>query len=675
MTRFTLIFLFVSTFSFAQYKTLNPEKAAEYIKEGVDFYHYEEYEKAWSYFNKVDSSLFKTFEDLKIIGITALRTDRFEDARVFLYKANLQSHQNEKKPTIILDVYLHTHTSNSINFNIARAYNRTHELDKAIQFYTATEEEFKSAYGSKLSKYTDQLEVIKKYKAQCEVGKKLMSSPVEGVIIENLGENINSESSDFAPLITADEKYIIFTSRRSGSTGGEIASDGKYMEDIYMSKNVDGVWRRPWKISKKINSEAHDAGIGLSTDGSTLLIYRSDKGNSGNIYSSFLQGKLWSEPVKLPDGINSDGNENSASLSADGRLLVFTSDRPGGFGGFDIYMVQKQPDGQWGEAKNLGATINTPEDEEGPFLHADGRTMYFSSKGHETMGGFDIFKSLYDAGTGNFTQAVNVGYPINSANDDVFYVWTPDGRRAYFSTRREGGFGDQDLYKMTVPDAQAAVVLLKGEIRAKDSHMPIGAKVTIFDNDNNIEVASINTNDATGEYVLVVKPGQNYGISVEREGYVTYSDHIELPILDKYYEKEMNVDLERVESQNLTVLQNVFFELNKSELKKESHHELDLFVKLLQENINLDAEVVGHTEPGGLQENNLILSVERAQSVVDYLVSKGIAKERVIPKGYGAKFPVSFKKAEDLRSQNRRTEIILHDRVVEGVKWVPYYEK
>ena len=675
MIRLSIGLLFVTTLTFAQYKTLNPEKGLEYIEEAIDYYGYDEYEKAWKYFNKVDTTLFTEYEHLKIAGITALRTDRFEQACSFLYKANNLAHENEKKPTITLDIYLHKYTSNSISFNIARAYHRTHELDKALSYYEKTEEEFKKAYGSKISKFATEMGVLDLYKKQCEYGKKLMSNPVEGVIIENLGKNINTLSPEFGPLITADEKYLIFTSRRTGSTGGEIASDGKYMEDIYMSKNVGGEWRKPWKISKKINTEAHDACIGLSTDGRNLLIYRSDKGGSGNIHSSFLKGKLWTEPVQLPDGINSSGIENSASISADGRLLVFTSDRPGGYGGFDIYMVEKQSDGQWGQPKNLGKEINTEFDEEGPFLHADGRTMYFSSKGHETMGGYDIFKSVYGSQSKVFSKSVNVGYPINSANDDVFYVWTPDGKRAYFSTRREGGFGDQDIYKMTVPGAEVAVVLLKGEITVKGTDNPVGALITIFDNKNNIELASINANEATGEYVLIVKPGENYGISVERDGYVTYSDRLELPNLDKYYEKEMNVELERVESENLTVLQNVFFELNKSDLKAESHHELDLFVKLLKDNNDLDAEVVGHTEPGGLQENNLKLSLERAQAVIDYLASKGVDIERLVPKGYGASYPVSFKKEDDLRSQNRRTEIIIHDVKIEGDNWTPYYEK
>lgn len=675
MIRFSILFLLFASYSFGQYKTLNPEKAAEYLKEGIDYYEYEEYEKAWKYFNKVDTTLIKSYEELKTVGVTALRTDRFESARYFLYKANEITHENEKKPSIELDVYSHKYTSNSINYNIARAYHRTHELDNAIKYYKATQEEFNVAYGAKVTKYKEQLDILDSFIKQCETGKKLMSTPVEGVVIENLGKNINTKSPEFGPLITADERYLIFTSRRSGSTGGEIASDGKYMEDIYMSKNVNGVWRKPWKISRKINTEGHDASIGLSTDGRNLLIYRNGKGGSGDIHSSFLKGKSWKEPVKLPDGINSGGIENSASISADGRLLVFTSNREGGLGGFDIYMVQKQSDGQWGEAKNLGENINTPYSEEGPFLHADGRTMYFSSKGHDGMGGYDIYKSIFDSKSGTFSKAINVGYPINSANDDVFYVWTPDGKRAYFSTRREGGFGDQDIYKMTVPNADAAVVLLKGTITSKDSKEGVGALVTIYDNINNKEVATINTNDATGEYVLVVKPGENYGISVERSGFVTYSDHIELPDLDKYYEKEMNVELERVESENLTVLQNVFFELNKAELKEESHHELDLFVKLLKENKSLDAEVVGHTEPGGLQENNLKLSLERAQAVIDYLKTQGVEEDRLLPRGYGAKFPFSFKKDEELRSQNRRTEIILHDISVEGEKWVPYYEK
>lgn len=658
-----------------KFKTKSPEKAKEYTEKAVDYFEYGEYEKAWKYFNKVDSSFFKDYETLRLIGETALKTDRYEFARGYLYMANELKHEKVKKPNIELDVYTNKYTSNNINFNIARAYHLTHHLDDAMKYYNITSEEYTTAYGSKVSKYRDQLDVIKKFIKECETGKVMMDNPVEGVEIENLGPNINTMYPETVPLITADEKYIIFTSRRTGSTGGEIADDGKYMEDIYMSKYSNGKWRKPWKISKKINTPGHDACIGLSTDGRQLLIYKSGKNLSGNIYSSYLKGRTWSAPVKMPDGINTGGIENSASLSADGRMMVFTSDRPGGKGGHDIYMVKKNDEGEWGTPKNLGENVNSRGNEEGPFIHADGRTMYFSSNGHDGMGGHDIYKSVYNSGSDTWSKAMNLGYPINSSHDDLFYVWTPDGKRAYFSTRREGGYGDQDLYKMTVPQAESAVVLLKGDVKSKSGLDPLRAKVTIFDNKNNEEVASIYSNEATGEYVLVVRPGEDYGISVEREGYVTYSYHIELPDLEKYYEKEMNVRLDRVESQNLMVLENVFFALNKSELKEESHHELDLFVKLLQDNPNLQAEVVGHTEPGGKQENNLKLSLERARAVVDYLVSKGIGEARLFPFGYGAKFPVSYKKDEDLREQNRRTEIILHDISVEGEKWVPHYER
>lgn len=677
--RFILIVLVLNTtFSFSQssFKTKNPEKAEEYIDEAIDFFAYEDYNSAWKFFNKVDSTLFIDFETVNTVGRTALYTNQYNKALAYLKLAQTLSPPEDKKPSIILDIYTHEYKSSNLNFNLARAFHLSHKMDEAIDYYSKTESNYNNAYGSKVSKVQDQLNLLSEFKKQCSIGKAFMSTPIKGVVIENLGELINSEFSDFTPLITADEKYLIFTSRRKGSTGGHLGDDGRYNEDIYMTKMVNDKWRRPWKVSTKINSEHHDACVGLSIDGQKMFIFKSEKLNEGDIYETELKGRVWTTPVKLTNGINMDGSiENSASMSADGKTLVFTSNRSGGKGGFDIYISHRPSDGEWEAPVNIGDNINTPFDEDGPFLHADGLTLYFSSKGHNTMGGYDIFKSIYNPQTHSWSKAVNVGYPINSAHDDVFYVWTPDGNRAYFSTQREGGFGEQDIYKLTVPNTGNAVVLLKGEVKSKNTGLSLVSRVTIYDNKTGKEIASTLSNEEFGDYVLVVPPGDNYGISVEKDGYITHSGRIELPDLNKYYEKEMNVRLERSESENLTILQNVLFEQNKAELKKESYPELNIYAKMLMNNKNLDAEVVGHTEPGGLQENNMKLSLERAQAVIDYFVYMGIDRARLMAKGYGAQFPVTYKKEEDLRAQNRRTEIIIHDRMVEGEKWIPYYEK
>ena len=677
--RFILIVLVLNTtFSFSQssFKTKNPEKAEEYIDEAIDFFAYEDYNSAWKFFNKVDSTLFIDFETVNTVGRTALYTNQYNKALAYLKLAQTLSPPEDKKPSIILDIYTHEYKSSNLNFNLARAFHLSHKMDEAIDYYSKTESNYNNAYGSKVSKVQDQLNLLSEFKKQCSIGKAFMSTPIKGVVIENLGELINSEFSDFTPLITADEKYLIFTSRRKGSTGGHLGDDGRYNEDIYMTKMVNDKWRRPWKVSTKINSEHHDACVGLSIDGQKMFIFKSEKLNEGDIYETELKGRVWTTPVKLTNGINMDGSiENSASMSADGKTLVFTSNRSGGKGGFDIYISHRPSDGEWEAHVNIGDNINTPFDEDGPFLHADGLTLYFSSKGHNTMGGYDIFKSIYNPQTHSWSKAVNVGYPINSAHDDVFYVWTPDGNRAYFSTQREGGFGEQDIYKLTVPNTGNAVVLLKGEVKSKNTGLSLVSRVTIYDNKTGKEIASTLSNEEFGDYVLVVPPGDNYGISVEKDGYITHSGRIELPDLNKYYEKEMNVRLERSESENLTILQNVLFEQNKAELKKESYPELNIYAKMLMNNKNLDAEVVGHTEPGGLQENNMKLSLERAQAVIDYFVYMGIDRARLMAKGYGAQFPVTYKKEEDLRAQNRRTEIIIHDRMVEGEKWIPYYEK
>lgn len=677
--RIALILLFfISTFSFSQtiYKTKSPDKAKEYIGEAMSYFAYEDFKNAWKYFSKVDSSFFDNYETVEKVGRTALYTSNYQLAIAYFKKAETYSPNRDKKPSIILDIYTYEYRSTNLNYNIARAYHLNHLMDEAIAYYTKTEQDYVAAYGSKSSKTQDQLNLLAEFKKQCSVGKALMSVPIQGVEIENMGEIINSEYSDITPLITADEKYLIFTSRRKGSTGGQIGDDGRYMEDIYMTKFTNNKWRRPWRVSTKINSDQHDACVGVSSDGQKMFIFKSEKLNEGDIYETELKGRVWTEPVKLVDGVNMEGSiESSASISSDGRTLVFTSNRAGGKGGFDIYIARRPLDGQWEKAVNIGDNINTPLDEESPFLHADGLSLYFSSKGHNTMGGYDIFKSIFNPTTKTWSKAVNLGYPINSARDDVFYVWSPDGNRAYFSSQREGGFGEQDIYKMKIPTNVSAVVLLKGEVKDENSNLALTARITIYDNETGKDVASTLSNEEFGDYVLVVPPGENYGISVEKDGYITHSGRIELPDLNKYYEQEMNVKLERAELENLTILQNVFFEKDMAKLKKQSFPELSIYAKMLLNNKNLDAEIVGHSEPGGSQASNLKLSFERAQAVIDYFVYKGIDRSRLLAKGYGGQFPVTYKKEEGLRAQNRRTEIIIHDRSVEGESWKPYYER
>lgn len=500
----------------------------------------------------------------------------------------------------------------------------------------------------------------------CKNGIDLMSKPIN-VKIENMGKNVNSPYADYSPVLTADQSTMIFTTRRSQSTGGEMLEDGKYFEDIYLS-NYDGKnWTVAQSIGKPINTDGNEASVGISPDGQEILIYKDDNGD-GNIYSTTLNGDVWSEPIKLNSNINSKHWEPSAFISADGQTIYFTSDRPGGFGGRDIYESKKNPKGEWGKAVNMGAFINTEFDEDAPFIHPDGITLFFSSNGHSTMGGFDIFySSLSDDGI-KWQKPINVGYPINSPDDDVFYVVSPDKTKAYYSSFKEGGLGEKDNYSITFLDQkQAALTLLKGLVKDAYGAVAKDVVITVTDNETGQVVGVYRPNSKTGQYLFILTPGKNYNISYEAEGFMFYSENREISKKTNYYEIYKPIQLPPITVGSKIVLNNIFFDFDKASLRKTSNVELKHILKFLNKYPNLDIEISGYTDSKGSHEYNLNLSNDRASAVVNYLIANKIPKDRLTAKGYGELLPDALNQNSDGtdnpegRQLNRRVELkIIH---------------
>lgn len=377
-----------------------------------------------------------------------------------------------------------------------------------------------------------------------------------------------------------------------------------------------------------------------------------------------LDGETWGALEKLPEGINTKSLESSASISPDKMTLYFTSTRDGGFGGEDIYIARKDSStGKWGEVSSIGSEINTKYDETAPFIHPDGKTLYFSSKGHKSMGGFDIFKSVYDEDKGTWSLPVNVGYPINTPENDIFFVWTADGNRAYFSTHHKDSYGGEDLYMLEINqevDDQVALVLIKGEVKAFQNEVPIGAKITVVDNETQKTIGVFSSNGVTGRYTLILKPGKDYGIIVESESCLPYTANINVEDKHVYYERTLDITLQALSAGSITVLNNVFFDFNSYELKESSHAELDKFYKVLMENPKMLVEVAGHTDSDGEETYNDKLSQKRAQAVVNYFRKKGVDEKRLVARGYGEANPVVTNDTEEGKAMNRRTELIIH---------------
>lgn len=508
-----------------------------------------------------------------------------------------------------------------------------YKFDRAIVAY--------EKYKSMLSDKNNQIDVeeVNRKIEMCKVGKALVAVPVK-IEIENMGATINSPYADYGPVLSADESILIFTSRRPESTGGKKDDEGKFFEDIYISKKIDSVWSPAVSIGSPINTNGNEATVGISVDGQIILIYKDERGN-GNLFTTSLIGDQWSSPKRLNKNINTKGWEPSAFLSADGTILFFTSNRKGGFGGRDIYKSNKLPNGKWAKASNLGPVINTPYDEDAPFIHPDGHTFYFSSNGHRTMGGFDIFSSTL-SDQNEWTAPVNIGYPINSTDDDIYYAVSADNKRAYYSSFKAGGIGEKDNYLITFFEyKESPLTLFKGTVTDPYGKVPKTVEITVTDNETEKIAGIYHSNSKTGEYLFILPPGKNYNVTYEAEGYLFHSENMDVLIKTNYFVIRKAIQLKPLVVGAKVVLKNIFFDFDKATLRPISNVELGKLYKLLNGNKGMVVEISGHTDEKGEVNYNIKLSEERAQSVVAYLIEKGINKNQMVAKGYGESNPIA----------------------------------
>lgn len=391
-------------------------------------------------------------------------------------------------------------------FYLARAYHLNYELDKALETY--------NAFKEKISKKHYLFEEVDHHIQQCNNAKEAVANPVN-IVVNNMGNKINSEYPEYSPVLSLDESTIFFTSRRLRADSSNYfikdINDGMYYEDIYVSYNIDGAWTEPELLN--INTEGHEATVNLSADGQTLFIFKDDNGN-GNLYSSTLVDDEWTAPVLLGSDINLESHETHVAISPDNNILLFVSDRKGGIGGQDIYMCKKLPTGEWAKAQNLGPAINTKYDEDGIFIHPDGKTIYFSSKGHKSIGGFDIFYSELDEESQTWGTPINLGYPVNSTDDDVFFVTSADGKRGYYSSFQEKGFGEKDIYMISMTDAQEKpLTLLTGHLKViGESETPQDAQIVITDNATGDLVGIFKPRKRDGKFSIILEPNGDYHI-------------------------------------------------------------------------------------------------------------------------------------------------------------------
>ena len=495
----------------------------------------------------------------------------------------------------------------------------------------------------------------------CEFAINAIKNPVDFSPI-NIGPNINSEYDEYLPAVVADESEIIFTVMRPRDENTKCAFC-QMEEDFYASKKENGVWNKRYKLDYPINTGYNEGAQCISPDGKYLFytICNTDFGNgSCDLYWSKRIGNRWSRPRNFDAPVCTKFWESQPSIAPDGKTIYFASNRPGGFGKMDIWKTTMTEEGLFSVPENLGKNINTDGDDSAPFIHADGKTLYFVSDGHPGMGGKDIFFStLTDTG---WTKPVNLGYPINTPADEINILINAAGTTAYFSTDKEGGYGGQDLYYFALDERlrPTPVTYIKGKVFDENTHEPLHAAIEMIDLNTNEVTTSTFSDPVSGEFLACILTGRNILLNVSHPYYLIHSENFQI---EKNYTELnpylKNIALKRPEVGETFVLRNVFFDFDKSTLKKESEVELNKLVGYLTSNKGIKIEIGGHTDNQGSESYNERLSNDRAKAVYDYLVNKGIDSNRMSYKGYGMSKPIATNDTEEGRAQNRRTEFTI----------------
>ena len=515
-------------------------------------------------------------------------------------------------------------------------------------------------------------ELAEQHIQECIIGEELVAAPLN-YNITNVGPNINSEWPDYGPSVNEDETLIVFTSRRpEGNLNQDVFEDNFPYEEIFISNMENDNWVKATNISNVINTPFFESSLSISQDGKELFIYLDE--NRGDIYfSERINSEMWSKPVPIPGEVNTGNKETSAVLSPDGTIMFFASDRIGSVGGLDIFYCRRDNRGNWVDITNIGSIINTPGDDDFPFIESDGKTLYFSSTGHEGMGGYDIYKTVYDSANKTWIKPVNIGYPINTPDDDISFITTQEGERGYFSSVREDGFGYQDIYMFTVPEEIQKITEVEPEfVRLPDTNQPVNVTINVRDESGNAIDAKVQVRNRTknflagiqnlsmGKYLASVKNEEptDFNISVEKDGYVFINRTYTLPAsTDKIQNVEYNFVLRKVVTGSRLILRNIYFDFNKVTLKDESLFEINKLYNMLTENSRLMVEISGHTDKIGTKEYNNQLSYRRARAVVNVLTRKGVDPARIQAVGYGEDKPIASNDDErDGRELNRRVE-------------------
>lgn len=611
------------------------KKAAAMFTEAINYYDQKDYQKAMRILDKA------TEEDTAFV-------------EAYILKGDIMSEQRYPREAIV---------------QYKKGIAANPEFSPILYFITANAELMTGLYSNaradfeKYLTYPDQpgdkKEKAKKSIKSCDFGINSMAHPVPFKMV-NLGDSVNSPLDEYMNAVTADEQELYLTRKLPRSHNASSEST-EFNEDFYKCVKTDSVWRKAVNLGPPVNTPGNEGALCISPDGKYIFFAACDRPDgygSCDLYWARRTGDEWSTPENMGPVVNSSSWDSQPSFSSDGKTLYFASNREGGKGRSDIWKTELKPDGSWTAPVNLGDSINTKDDDLAPFIHPDNHTLYFASRGHQGMGGFDLFVSRMDA-NGNWSSPVDLAYPINTYADEINLVVNAKGDVAYISSDKPGGKGGMDIYSFKLyKEAQPVMVTyFKGVVFDKETKARLEARFELIDLATGKTVSGSSSDPVTGEFLLSLPTEKNYGLNVSRPGYLFYSDHFELSGENSEAKPFIyNVPLQPIRVGETVILKNIFFDTDKYDLKEESRSELGKLIQFLKNNPQVRIGISGHTDNHGSADHNMVLSGNRARAVYDYLVANGIAKERLSFAGYGMTRPIDTNDTEQGRANNRRTE-------------------
>ncbi len=634
----TIVITLLSIFSvIAQPKmTTHSKKAKKLFKEAISYYNNNIDNKA---IEKLNAAIDK---DYKFVEAYLLLAD------IYYYHSDYDKEVSFLEKVISIDPDYNTKTY----VNLGQAYLHMGKYQSALNNL--------NIYVSK-EKNENKLKTAYAYIDNCEFALDAIEHPVKFNPV-NMGTNVNTEYNDYMPSLTADEEILV-TTVDVPIYKDKPHSQQNSQEDFFISYKINGEWTASRSIGPPLNTKGNEGSQSIMADGNIMVFAacnRKDGKGSCDIYFSRKVGNNWTPAQNIGYPINTEAWESQPSISYDGKTIYFVSNRKGGYGDKDIWMSTVGKDGYWQEPVNLGPNINTPEMDASPFIHQDNQSLYFSSTGHIGMGGFDIFLSKRQA-DGSFSKPKNLGYPINTYKDEEFLIVNAKGNKAFFSSNRPDS-RKKDIYWFNLYDEirPVPVSYVKGIIYDEDSKQGLSAILELIDLETSETVAKTFSNENTGKYLVCLPTGKNYAFNVSKDQYLFHSENFSLKESNTYVKPyKIDISLSRIKQGKSVVLNNIFFDTDSFNIKPESYPELDKLVVFIRLNIGIKVEIGGHTDNVGSESYNQKLSENRAKSVYNYLISKGVKKERLSYKGYGMKKPLVKNDSPENRAKNRRTEFTI----------------